>query len=41
MWIEEAEHAFLALKTVLNSASILQLSDFSKPFMVDCDAFGT
>jgi hypothetical protein len=32
--------AFEALKTVLTMAPVLQLPDFSKPFIVDCDALG-
>lgn len=40
-WSEEATHAFEALKVALTSAPVLQLLDFSKTFMVDCDASGT
>jgi hypothetical protein len=39
-WNDEAELAFLQLKAVLVSAPLLQLPDFSKRFIVDCDASG-
>jgi len=39
-WTAEAEAAFLALKTVLITAPLLQLPDFTKRFVVDCDASG-
>ena len=37
----EAETAFLALKQALMSAPLLQLPDFTKRFIVDCDASGS
>jgi hypothetical protein len=40
-WSERAEEAFLQLKQALISAPLLQMSDFSKQFIVDCDASGT
>jgi hypothetical protein len=39
-WTPSATSAFEALKTALTTASALQLPDFSKPFIVDCDASG-
>jgi len=39
-WTAEAEAAFLALKTALITAPLLQLPDFTKRFVVDCDASG-
>ena len=39
-WMPEAKAAFLTLKTALISAPLLQLPDFSKCFIVDCDASG-
>ncbi|KAF8671340.1 hypothetical protein HU200_050053 [Digitaria exilis] len=40
-WGEPASAAFLALKTVLTTAPVLQLPDFAQPFVVDCDASGS
>lgn len=40
-WSERAEEAFLQLKQALISAPLLQMPDFSKQFIVDCDASGT
>lgn len=37
-WSEEASFAFQALKQALVSAPVLQLSDLSKSFIVECDA---
>jgi hypothetical protein len=34
----EATTTFEALKTVLTTMSVLQLANFSEPFIVDCDA---
>jgi hypothetical protein len=39
-WTPSATSAFEALKTALTTAPVLQLPDFSKPFIVDCDASG-
>lgn len=36
----KAKAAFLTLKTALISAPLLQLSDFGKCFIVNCDASG-
>jgi hypothetical protein len=33
--------SFDTLKTTLTTAPVLQLSDFTKPFTVDCDASGS
>jgi hypothetical protein len=40
-WSEVAEEAFLQLKQALISTPLLQMLDFSKQFVVDCDASGT
>lgn len=40
-WCDEAEEAFLLLKQALISAPLLQLPDFTKRFIVDCDASGS
>jgi hypothetical protein len=39
-WSEEADDAFLQLKQALMIAPLLQMPNFSKRFMVDCDASG-
>ena len=39
-WNEEAEKAFQKMKDVMSSCPILTLPDFSKPFVVECDASG-
>lgn len=39
-WSSEAHGAFLALKKALVSPSLLQLPDFTKRFIIDCDASG-
>jgi len=37
-WTELATTAFEQLKQVLSTAPVLQLPDFNKPFIVECDA---
>jgi hypothetical protein len=37
-WTDEATAAFEALKAAIISAPVLALSDFSLPFVVECDA---
>jgi hypothetical protein len=39
-WLEEADDAFQQLKQALMTATLLQMPDFSKRFVVDCDASG-
>jgi hypothetical protein len=40
-WTPEAVEAFAALKRVLSMGPVLQMPDFSRQFIVDCDASGT
>jgi hypothetical protein len=40
-WTELAMTAFEQLKFVLSTAPVLQLPDFNKPFVVECDASST
>jgi hypothetical protein len=40
-WSPAAAAAFEALKAALTSAPVLQLSDFLKSFVVNCDASGS
>jgi len=40
-WPVAAEAAFAALKAALSDAPVLHLPDFSKEFVVDCDASGS
>jgi hypothetical protein len=40
-WTPEATAAFDGLKRALSTAPMLQLPNFERPFMVDCDALGT
>jgi hypothetical protein len=40
-WFPVVDAAFDALKAALTSAPVLQLLDFSQPFVVDCDALGS
>lgn len=40
-WDHNATAAFWTLKVALSSTPVLHLSNFGKPFVVDCDAFGT
>ena len=37
-WSEEAAAAFTALKAAVTSAPVLALPDFTRPFIVECDA---
>jgi len=40
-WSDEAERAFLDLKRALVTAPLLQLPNFSRQFVIDCDASGS
>ncbi|GAU49725.1 hypothetical protein TSUD_407960 [Trifolium subterraneum] len=40
-WNEQAQLAFEVLKAKLSSAPVLALPDFSKSFVIECDASGT
>ena len=37
-WSPEAAAAFTALKTAVTTAPVLALPDFTRPFIVECDA---
>lgn len=39
-WGEEATVAFENLKRAVTTPPVLALPDFSKPFLIECDAFG-
>jgi hypothetical protein len=39
-WTDEAEEAFQLLKRALMQAPLLQMPDFNKRFIIDCDASG-
>jgi hypothetical protein len=41
LWTDSCETAFQLLKKALVSAPVLALSNFSKPFVVETDAFDT
>jgi hypothetical protein len=41
VWDDEATTAFQALKEALTTGPVLQMPDFNKLFMVDCDASDT
>jgi hypothetical protein len=41
IWTDQATKAFTSLKQALSAAPVLQLPDFAKTFIVDCDASGT
>jgi hypothetical protein len=40
-WTKESTEAFEALKCALSTSPVLQLPDFSKPLLVECDASGS
>src|SRR5438128_1950580 len=40
LWTEEETSAFNQLKHALSSTDVLQLPDFTQPFIVECDASG-
>jgi hypothetical protein len=40
-WMPEAAEAFAALKRALSTGPVLQMLDFSRQFIIDCDASGT
>lgn len=37
-WTDEAEKAFINLKTLLTTTPVMSCPDFSKPFIIQCDA---
>ena len=39
-WSEEAEKYFQKMKEIMSSCRVLAFPDFSKPFVLECDAFG-
>ena len=39
-WSEEVEKDFQKMKEIMRNCPILSLLDFSKPFVLECDAFG-
>jgi hypothetical protein len=41
VWSPEATAAFTTLKQVLTTAPVLQLPNFDKPFIINCDTSGT
>ena len=41
LWNPEAEMAFEELKVAMTQSPVLTLSDFTKPFVVECDASNT
>ena len=41
LWNDEAQQAFTALKNAMCSTLVLALPDFTKSFVIECDALGT
>lgn len=41
IWSQAATDAFIDLKRALTTGLVLQIPDFDKPFIVDCDASST
>ena len=39
IWTSEASHAFQLLKDAMSNPPMLALPNFTKPFVVKCDAF--
>ena len=40
-WDDPMEHALISLKNSMCSTLVLAVPDFSKPFVLECDASGT
>jgi hypothetical protein len=40
-WMDDAMATFIALKVALSTAPVLHMPNFTKPFIIDCDASGT
>lgn len=40
-WFEATDHAFQAIKKALTTAPVLQLPDFCKSFIFECDALSS
>lgn len=41
VWTEEAEAAWISLKTLLTSTPVMTCPDYTKPFVIQCDASST